>query len=48
MSQEAKDGQGERTVYRGLCFIGIPADANSVQVECNDGKIIRIRPLHYD
>ncbi len=48
MSQEAKDGQGERTVYRGLSFIGIAADANSVRVECKDGRIIRIRPLQYD
>jgi molybdopterin guanine dinucleotide-containing S/N-oxide reductase-like protein len=48
MSETEKKGEGERTVVRGLCFIGIPADANSVQVECDDGKIVRIRPLHYD
>jgi trimethylamine-N-oxide reductase (cytochrome c) len=38
----------QHTVVRGLCFIGIPADANSVQVECRDDTIVRIRPLHYD
>ncbi len=48
MAEREKEGRGEKTVVRGLCFIGIPADANSVQVECDDGKIVRIRPLHYD
>ena len=47
MADTEKPG-GERTVVRGLCFIGIPADTNSVQVECDGDKIIRIRPLHYD
>ena len=48
MAETEKKGDGERTVVRGLCFIGIPVDSNSVQVECDDGKIVRIRPLHYD
>jgi molybdopterin guanine dinucleotide-containing S/N-oxide reductase-like protein len=48
MAEMEREGRGESTVVRGLCFIGIPADSNSVQVECDDGKIIRIRPLHYD
>ena len=37
-----------RTVVRGLSFIGIPADSNSVQVDCDKDRIIRIRPLRYD
>ena len=48
MSQSDSKGSIDKTVVRGLCFIGIPADSNSVQVECRDGKIVRIRPLHYD
>ena len=48
MSETDKERRGQKTVVRGLCFIGIPADADSVQVECEDGKIVRIRPLHYD
>jgi molybdopterin guanine dinucleotide-containing S/N-oxide reductase-like protein len=48
MADAVKKETGEKTVVRGLCFIGIPADSNSVQVECDDGKIVRIRPLHYD
>ncbi|MCX8032201.1 MAG: molybdopterin-dependent oxidoreductase [Thermoleophilia bacterium] len=46
--REAQPEQGEKTVVRGLCFIGIPADSNSVQVECKNGRIVRIRPLHYN
>jgi len=48
MSDTDNETRGQKTVVRGLCFIGIPADADSVQVECEDGKIVRIRPLHYD
>jgi molybdopterin guanine dinucleotide-containing S/N-oxide reductase-like protein len=48
MSESTKNGQVDKTIYRGLCFIGIAADSNSVRVECSDGKILRIRPLQYD
>jgi anaerobic selenocysteine-containing dehydrogenase len=48
MSESTNNGQVDKTIYRGLCFIGIAADSNSVRVECSDGKILRIRPLQYD
>ncbi len=48
MSDTRRKKHGERTVVRGLAFCSIAADSNSVQVECDDGKIVRIRPLHYD
>jgi len=48
MADIENKGSNKKTVVRGLCFIGIPADSNSVQVECDNGKIVRIRPLHYD
>ncbi len=48
MPEMEKETHGEKTVVRGLAFCSIAADSNSVQVECDDGKIIRIRPLHYD
>ena len=37
-----------RTVVKGLSGIGVTDDANTVAVDINDGRIIRIRPLHYD
>lgn len=52
MSDTARNKEGPRTITRGLCFIGIAADSNSVQVECDGRKIIRIRlrgtyiPIH--
>jgi trimethylamine-N-oxide reductase (cytochrome c) len=48
MSGTDEKTRAQHTVVRGLCFIGIPADANSVMVECQDDTIVRIRPLHYD
>ncbi len=48
MSETEKEKHGQRTVVRGLAFCSIAADSNSVQVECDEGKIVRIRPLHYD
>ncbi len=43
-----KKTSGEKTIVRGLGFCSITADCNSVQVEAQDGKIVRIKPLHYD
>jgi molybdopterin guanine dinucleotide-containing S/N-oxide reductase-like protein len=48
MADGMRNGQVDKTVYRGLCFIGIAADTNSVRVECSDGKLLRIRPLQYN
>jgi molybdopterin guanine dinucleotide-containing S/N-oxide reductase-like protein len=48
MAETEKKGHGERTVVRGLGFCSIAADSNSVQVECDEGRIVRIRPLHYN
>ena len=38
----------ERSYPKGLGFCSVGADANSSVVDVKDGKIIRIRPLHYD
>jgi molybdopterin guanine dinucleotide-containing S/N-oxide reductase-like protein len=38
----------EKTVVKGLSFIGGTLDANTVQVDVKNGRILRIRPLHYD
>jgi molybdopterin guanine dinucleotide-containing S/N-oxide reductase-like protein len=38
----------ERTVVKGLSFNGVVQDGNTVQVDIKDGKIIRIRPFHFD
>jgi molybdopterin guanine dinucleotide-containing S/N-oxide reductase-like protein len=43
-----RDTNGEKKIIRGLGFCSTTADSNSVQVEVSDGKIVRIRPLHYD
>ena len=39
---------GETTIAKGLGFCGNGFDANSSFVDVKDGKIVRIRPLHYD
>ena len=38
----------EKTVVKGLSFSGVTEDSNSVMVDVKDGKIIRIRPFHFD
>ena len=38
----------ERTVVKGLSFNGVVQDGNTVQVDVKDGKIVRIRPFHFD
>jgi len=47
-SKSAKATDGERSVCKGLGFCSISGDANSSVIDVKDGKIIRIRPLHYD
>ncbi|MCL5735395.1 MAG: molybdopterin-dependent oxidoreductase [Actinobacteria bacterium] len=41
-------GETEKTVVKGLSFLGVGIDANCVQVDCRDNKIVRIRPFHFD
>ena len=36
------------TVYRGVCWAAFACSANTSAVDVKDGKILRIRPLHYD
>jgi molybdopterin guanine dinucleotide-containing S/N-oxide reductase-like protein len=38
----------EETIVKGLGFCGNAADSNASEIDVRDGKIIRIRPLHYD
>jgi molybdopterin guanine dinucleotide-containing S/N-oxide reductase-like protein len=38
----------EKTVVKGLSGGGVTEDANTVQVDVKNGKIIRIRPFHFD
>jgi molybdopterin guanine dinucleotide-containing S/N-oxide reductase-like protein len=38
----------EMTVVKGLSSSGVTEDSNVVQVDYKEGKIIRIRPFHYD
>jgi molybdopterin guanine dinucleotide-containing S/N-oxide reductase-like protein len=40
--------KGTKTVVKGLSGCGVTEDANTVAVDIKDGRIIRIRPLHYD
>ena len=46
----AKTGtSGERTLVRDISFCGVPENgSNASMVDVKDGKIIRIRPMHYD
>src|SRR3990170_5392812 len=38
----------EKSVIKGLGFCSFGTDANISVVDVKDGKIIRIRPLHFD
>jgi len=39
---------GEKSICKGLGFCSVSSDANSSVIDIKNGKIIRIRPLHYD
>ena len=40
---------GEKTLIRDISFCGCPENgSNASMVDVKDGRIIRIRPLHYD
>jgi anaerobic selenocysteine-containing dehydrogenase len=43
-----KEAEVEKTFVKGLGFCGTTRDANTVTVDVKGGKIVRIRPLHYD
>ena len=44
-----KQAAEEKIFIKALGFIGAQAmDANPINVDVKDGKIVRIRPLHYD
>src|SRR4030067_703635 len=40
--------ENEKTIVKGLSFGGVTEDANAAQVDVKNGKIVRIRPLHFD
>jgi hypothetical protein len=40
--------RNEKTVVKGLSSSGVHEDSNTVQVDIKNGKIIRIRPFHFD
>ncbi len=42
------ESRGEKTFYKGLGFCAYGADANAAAIDVSDGRIVRIRPLHYD
>lgn len=46
--QTGTDKKTEKTVVKGLSFLGVNIDSNMVSVDVKDNKIIRIRPFHYD
>jgi molybdopterin guanine dinucleotide-containing S/N-oxide reductase-like protein len=46
--QEAGRPAVEKMCVKGLGFNGNVRDANTVAVDVKDGKILRIKPLHYD
>ncbi len=43
-----KAAKGEKSICKGLGFCSISGDANSSVIDVKNGKIVRIRPLHYD
>jgi hypothetical protein len=43
-----KEVVGEQTFVKGLNWVCAACDSNTIEVGVKNGKIIRIRPLHYD
>jgi len=44
-----KRDNGEKTLIRDISFCGVPENgSNASMVDVKDGKIVRIRPMHYD
>jgi anaerobic selenocysteine-containing dehydrogenase len=52
MAEKGKRGNidnSEKTLIRDISFCGVPENgSNASMVDVKDGKIIRIRPMHYD
>ena len=46
--KKVKSNTGEHTFIKGLGFCSIDSDGNTSEIDVKDGKIIRIRPLHFD
>jgi trimethylamine-N-oxide reductase (cytochrome c) len=38
----------QKTIVRGLAFCSVTTDSNTVRIDVDNGKIIRIRPLHFN
>ena len=45
---EGNNSPKERTLIRGLGFCSFASNSNVAEEDISDGKLIRIRPLHYD
>ena len=44
-----KTGASEKTLIRDISFCGVPENGSQCSmVDVKDGKIVRIRPMHYD
>jgi anaerobic selenocysteine-containing dehydrogenase len=48
MAKQQKPNKNEKSVVKGLAFANFGIDGNPAVLDIKDGKIIRIRPLHYD
>jgi anaerobic selenocysteine-containing dehydrogenase len=48
MAKSVQPKSGEKTVIKGTGFSAFGFNANVAAVDVKDGKIIRIRPFHYD
>ena len=46
-SSEKKVGN-EKTIYKGMSLNSFGSGAITTAIDVKDGKILRIRPLHYD
>ena len=48
MAQKEKSEEREKTLIKGCGLCGFGASSNVEAVDVKDGKIVRIRPFHYD
>jgi len=48
MAQKSNSETGDKTCIKGMCFSGFGDNSTATCVDVKDGKMLRIRPLHWD
>src|SRR4030042_6941483 len=48
MQKHGREADDEKTFIKGLGFCAAAGNGNVSEIDVKNGKIVRIRPLHYD